>query len=127
MYLAGYIERLGTGTSDMVARAKEAGLKEPDFIQTEDFRTVIYRISSPQVTPQVEELILELEGEKSRDELQEILGLKDRENFRKTYVNEALKHEMIEMIIPDKPKSKNQKYRLTAKGKDLQQLLKKKI
>jgi len=38
MYLAGYIERLGTGTSDMVRIAASAGLKEPEFLQAEDFK-----------------------------------------------------------------------------------------
>ena len=34
MYLAGYIERIGTGTGDIIRWCKGAGLpKEPEFIQ----------------------------------------------------------------------------------------------
>jgi len=33
LYLAGYIERLGTGTSDMVDECIALGLKAPEFIQ----------------------------------------------------------------------------------------------
>jgi len=51
--------------------------------------------------------------------LQGLLGLKDRESFRKLYVNEAMALQLIEMTIPDKPNSKNQKYRLTEKGRAL--------
>jgi predicted HTH transcriptional regulator len=102
MYLSGYIERLGTGTSDMVARAKIAGLREPDFLQLEDFRVIIYRTSTREVTPQVKQVVLMIRGEKSREELQETLGLKDRENFRKAYIKEALKLGMIEMTMSDK-------------------------
>ncbi len=43
MYLAAYIERLGTGTTDMLKFAKKANLREPVFIQEEMFRTVVYR------------------------------------------------------------------------------------
>jgi predicted HTH transcriptional regulator len=43
MYLAGYIERMGTGTGDIIRLCKEDGLKEPEFIQEVDFRTVIWR------------------------------------------------------------------------------------
>lgn len=107
-----------------------SGLAEPQFIQTEDFRSIIYQPSTlqvtPQVAPEVGKLILIADTIKSRDELQEILCLKDRENFRKLYINEALNLKLIEMTIPDKPNSKNQKYRLTTKGKTLQAQLKKK-
>jgi ATP-dependent DNA helicase RecG len=93
----------------------------------------IYRPVSEQVTPQVtpedtpevRKLILVIEGEKTRVELQQILELKDEKNFRENYQQKALKLELIEMTIPDKPNSKNQKYRLTAKGRVLKEKLKK--
>jgi ATP-dependent DNA helicase RecG len=69
---------------------------------------------------------LVLEGEKTRVELQQLLELKDEKNFRENYQQKALKQEWIEMTIPEKPNSKNQKYRLTAKGKILQIQLKNK-
>jgi predicted transcriptional regulator len=68
---------------------------------------------------------LVIEGEKTRVELQQILELKDEKNFRENYQQKALKLELIEMTIPDKPNSKNQKYRLTAKGRVLKEKLKK--
>ncbi len=71
---------------------------------------------SPQVTPQVKVLIEIISGEMSRDELQMALGLKDRKSFRELYLKPALEEGLVEMTIPDKPNSKNQKYRLTEKG-----------
>lgn len=145
LYLAGYIERMGTGTSDMVQKSVAIGLPEPEFIQDEDFRSILFRPSidqantqdtpqvtpqdtpqvAPEVSPEVRKLILVLEGEKTRMELQHILELKDEKNFRENYQQKAFKIGLIEMTIPDKPNSKNQKYRLTPKGKALKNSLKK--
>lgn len=43
MYLAAYIEELGTGTTDMVKKCVKKGLKSPEFIQDADFCTIIWR------------------------------------------------------------------------------------
>lgn len=47
----------------------------------------------------------------SAAELMERLGLAHRPTFRKNYLNPALEQNLIERTIPDKPNSKNQKYR----------------
>jgi ATP-dependent DNA helicase RecG len=49
--------------------------------------------------------------------LQEKLKLSDREYFRLNYLQPALEAKVIEMTIPDKPRSSKQRYRLTDKGK----------
>lgn len=49
MYLKGYIERMGTGTADIVRLARENKLKEPVFEQSEDFKTIIFPPSTHQV------------------------------------------------------------------------------
>ena len=67
-----------------------------------------------------------LTKELSRNELQEKLGLTDRENFRRNYLAKALDENYIELTIPEKPNDPNQKYTLTQKGKDLQKRLKNK-
>lgn len=60
-----------------------------------------------------------LNRELNRLELQNLLGLKDKVNFRLLYLKPALDAGLIEMTIPGKPNSKHQKYRLTEKGKRL--------
>lgn len=76
-----------------------------------------------QVAMQVEQIVIKLEGEKSREELQEKLKIKNRDYFRKAYIVAALEGGFIEYTIPDKPNSRLQKYRLTEKGKELQKQL----
>jgi ATP-dependent DNA helicase RecG len=43
LYLAQYIERLGTGTADMIRRCREAGLPEPVFSLDDGFRIALRR------------------------------------------------------------------------------------
>ena len=67
---------------------------------------------SDQVSDQVE-ILLNCMGNEvlSATQLMQRLGLSHRPTFRKNYLNPALKNGLIEMTIPDKPNSKNQKYR----------------
>jgi hypothetical protein len=72
---------------------------------------------TPQVTPQVGDLLMVLQGEMSRGMLQSALGLSDRKSFRERYLKPALADGLVEMAIPDKPSSRFQRYRLTARGR----------
>lgn len=45
-------------------------------------------------------------------EIMKRLGLSHRPTFRQNYLNPALSNGIVEMTIPDKPNSRNQKYRL---------------
>ncbi|MGE3728177.1 MAG: Fic family protein, partial [Candidatus Sericytochromatia bacterium] len=69
-------------------------------------------------------LLLALEDPVSRKELQTKLALSHRDHFSETYLNPALSQGLIEMTLPDKPRSSKQKYRLTTQGKALQAQLK---
>jgi ATP-dependent DNA helicase RecG len=76
---------------------------------------------SPHVSPQVERLLAACEGELLREELQERLGLKDRKHFREALLHPAIDAGLLEMTIPEKPKSRNQRYRLTDMGRELRE------
>lgn len=46
MYWNGYIEKVGTGTEDIINKCHEYRLKTPEFYQEEDFRVVIWRVNN---------------------------------------------------------------------------------
>lgn len=163
LFLAGYIEQAGTGTLDMIALSRDAGLKAPEFRQDGgQFVQTLWRpiptstgqatgqatqqvtpqvtpqvnlaqakhleklalaldVPAPQVTPQVTGQVAKLlqaaEAPQSREELQAQVGLADRKHFREALLNPLLAAGWLEMTIPEVPKSRLQKYRLTPKGR----------
>ena len=72
---------------------------------------------TPEVTPEVRKMLKVMQGEMSRKEIQQKLGLTDEKHFREFYQQPAVAVELIALTIPDKPRSSKQKYRLTEKGK----------
>jgi predicted HTH transcriptional regulator len=59
MYWNRYIEKVGTGTEDIINKCREYGLRTPEFYQEEDFRVVIWRtnevVNAPECTRGVPE------------------------------------------------------------------------
>ncbi len=89
-------------------------LVHPVFAESIKQRTVT------EVTTEVKRLLNVITGDHSRKELQEMLRLKNAEHFRKAYLLPAINAGLVEMTRPDKPKSRLQKYRLTATGLTMQ-------
>jgi len=144
LYLAKYIERMGTGTEDMISRCRAAGLPEPQFSVRDGFVCTLERRPesafsavtpdvappvtppvappvTPPVTPPVAALLrlLAAGGELSNAEIRDRMGLADRTHVREHYIDPALSQGLIEQTIPEKPQSRLQKYRLTERGKDV--------
>ncbi len=129
LYLTKYIERLGTGTRDMIRRCVGVGLPEPEFRLTDGFVTVIHR-STPVEEPRP--IISGTKSGLSRDqveilhkcllpcaigELMEISGRINRTKFRNQVLRPLLEGKLVEMTIPNKPTSSNQQYRTTETGR----------
>jgi hypothetical protein len=122
-----YIERMGTGTGDMIKRCRDFGLDEPEFALTDGFVVTIRRKPelafesvggiSGEVTGEVHRLLKVLVGEMKRTDIQEALALRHEDYFREAYLIPALTAG-IEMTIPGKPTSSKQKYRVTEKGQN---------
>lgn len=74
-------------------------------------------VGGSEATGEVERLLRAVVGEMSRQQIQSALGLKSEEHFRSAYLKPALVANIIEMTLPDVPRSNKQRYRLTALGK----------
>lgn len=72
-----------------------------------------------QDTEQVGQLVLALTREMRRQQLQGLLRITHRPHFLEKYLNPALKAGFIERTLPDKPTSRNQRYRRTPAGEAL--------
>jgi len=120
----GLIEQWGSGIRRMFSEAERLGLPEPqiDEIGMRYRFTVFLKESliakvTGEVTGEVKRLLAVCRGEMSRKHLQDSLGLKGEENFRRLYLVPALESGLLEMTIPNRPKSRLQRYRLTPKGR----------
>jgi ATP-dependent DNA helicase RecG len=133
LFLTGEIERYGTGFLEIYQLSENGNLKEPVISLDEGFKVTIWRPSassnpvtgqaSGQVTGQATKQLSEIDrvvlltfGEMKSSAIQALLELKHRENFRDNYLLKAMEEGLIEMTIPDKPKSPKQRYRLTLSG-----------
>jgi hypothetical protein len=78
------------------------------------------RWTSEEVTEHVSCLLQALgEGTLSSQEILERLVLSHRPTLLYDYLLPALRAALIEMTVPDKPRSSRQRYRLTATGREV--------
>ena len=120
-------EGRSTGIPIILKEMRANGAAAPLFETDDDRLAFVIRLprhplaidkasSTAQVTEEVERLLCALNGEMSRRELINALGMTHREHFRNAYLKPALDAGVIEMTLPDKPRSSKQRYRLTAHG-----------
>ena len=131
-----YMERRGSGLRKIVSETEKLpGYEEylkPEFFSTpSDFKVILKNVnyimsgSSTHETThdtihdlaltQKQALLLDFCTEaRSRDEMQSFVGITNRSHFSKAYLKPLLASGKLKMTIPDKPKSRSQKY-ITAK------------
>ncbi|WP_231471360.1 Fic family protein [Thioalkalivibrio sp. HK1] len=99
------------------AMSGDSSLEEPDHIPNVAIKS---ESGTPNIPPTMSTMIgLLSRDEKSRDELMLALDLKDPASFRSNYLQPGLSLGIIEMTIPEKPRSNRQKYRLTELGRKI--------
>ncbi|MCX5795089.1 MAG: hypothetical protein NTY77_06320 [Elusimicrobia bacterium] len=144
LYLTTYRAAKGTGTCDMIELCRKAGLPEPEFkLEDRGFTAILRRAKAPvpapvgheaggqtappaappatprpPVDPQVLVLVrlLGKAGALGTADILQGLGLKGRGRMHERFLRPALAAGLIEPTLPDKPNSRLQQYRLTAKG-----------
>jgi len=129
-YRLGITEKIGSGIARMREAMAERGIEiafdtGDFFIVTLTRPETARKKVTDQVTDQVKKLLKALKtGKKSGKELIDELKLRHKPTFRMNYLKPAIKAGLIELTIPEKPKSRFQKYRLTDKGKAICELVK---
>ena len=132
-FKGGFIDAWGRGISKITEACSAAGLPAPvlqeyaggfmsELRLPETATQVTPEVTpevAPEVTPEVLRMLAVLDGELTRTQIQEKLGLTDEKHFRQNYQQVAVRLDLIEMTIPDKPNSRLQKYRLTGKGRQV--------
>jgi ATP-dependent DNA helicase RecG len=125
---AGLIEQWGRGTNRVIEMCHTAGIAPPIFEENGPFAVVTFPVRvgattqvttqvTVQVTPQVAAVLrAALDAPRSRQELQNAAGMRNREHFRKAYLEPLLASGWLERTIPDKPTSRLQRYRTTEAG-----------
>ena len=113
----GWADELGSGVRKLFRYSKLYSGREPELAEGDIFKVFvplcekdIKKIFTPQATPQVEKLLEFCREPRSREEMQNFLGLKDRKYFRTGILNGLIKKGALLLTIPDKPNSPKQKY-----------------
>ena len=143
LHQIGFIEEVGTGIRRMIEDTKKHKCPEPKFTvngfftatfrpNVEITRKITEQVSeqvgeqvtpqvtlqvTPQATPQVIAVLESARTSRTREELQKVIGLRDREHFRKAYLEPLLSAGWLEMTIRDKPRSSKQRYKTTDLGR----------
>jgi len=133
----GRVDELGSGMRKMMKYGKSYGGADPEMIEGDVFKIIVKvpefgRVKTkdeatnqvtgevtPEVTHEARKMLSIMTGEMTREEIQEKLGLRDEKHFRENYQQVGIKLSLIEMTIPDKHRSSEQKYRMTDAGKHL--------
>ena len=123
-----YMERHGSGLRKIVRETEKppgytAAYNPKIFSTATDFRVILKNVNYNMCGASVHDaahdtsviskqnLLLEFCADpKSRDEMQAYIDVSSRSHFSTYYLKPLLSSGKLEMMFPDKPKSKNQKY-----------------
>ena len=136
-YRAGIIERWGSGTLNIIDWCRENGNPTPSWSEQAGSVFVVFMPTVPeaqQVSDKVPtatghigtklalsrhqvEILSKCRSDSMLTEIMAITGRSDRTKFRHQVLKPLLDEGLLEMTVPDKPRSSKQKYRLTEKGR----------
>ena len=120
----GLADELGSGVRNLFKYTKIYSNSEPEIVEGDIFKIII-NIPKEQVIPQVSpQVIPQAEGlskrlievldfckkPRTREEIQKFLNIKDGKYLREKILKPLIKKQLLQLTIPDKPTSPNQKY-----------------
>ena len=115
LYRMKLVEQIGSGIRRIHDACSEYGVAEPVINISPDWLTVTFPRPIEAVTPHVAfhvthhvgRLLTVVQGDMSRAEIMDALGLADRSHFTKTYLQPGIDAELVEMTLPDSPRSRH--------------------
>ena len=119
-----YMERHGSGLRKIVRETEKppgytAAYNLKIFSTAKDFRVILKNVNYNlegdahqviELSTVSKQILAFCTTPKSKKELAVFCGFKDLRNFTLKHINPLLESGQLEMTIPDKPKSRNQKY-----------------
>lgn len=126
----GAIEALGRGTNRVIEACRAYGIPDPEFVDEAGAVTVTFKAEVVAGAPRRDQAgtklglsrdqvqVLELASEsRTLPELMAPSGRTNRTKFRDQVLAPLLEAGLVEMTIPDKPRSPKQRYRITEAGR----------
>ena len=119
----GWVEEIGSGLMNVKKYLPRYAPQGSFTVRESDIFSVTVYLAPVQATQQVTQQVTSEETQRrfaavlefceiprTRKEIQDMLGLKDRENFRVTILTPLLNSGQLELLYPDRPRSSHQKY-----------------
>jgi ATP-dependent DNA helicase RecG len=139
LHLRGWMEKVGRGSLMILNECRNRGLPEPTWESSELGVTLTFHAgkvvgtqlettdvsSLSQVCPKsvpsevVEQMLRAAASVIDLKSLMQTAGQRNRTRFRNTILKPLLDAGVIELTVPDKPRSSKQRYRLTPKGEKI--------
>lgn len=128
----GAVEIWGRGTNRVIAACRAHGIPTPRFEEKQGFLVVTFRaeIATLRAAPSRDQVgtkwalsrdqvaILEsCRAQRTLLDMMKIVGRSDRTKFRDSLVRPLIEAGLLELTIPDKPRSRLQHYRVTEAGR----------
>lgn len=132
-YRMGMVERVGSGIKRIREMCRDYGVAEPVIEVSESWVTTTFKRPIEEVTGEIPNQVgtklalsrhqVEIMNKCVQDQaitnLMAITGRSDRTKFRNQVLTPLLEEHLLEMTVPDKPRSSKQRYRITEKGKQI--------
>lgn len=135
LHRIGFIEKAGTGVKRIRDEARKGGYPEPVW-EVNGFTTAIFRPNpevraaagarpgpsrnqagtKPALSRHQVDILRRCRREQPMTVLMKVAGRSDRTKFRNQVLGPLLVESLLELTIPDKPRSSRQRYRLTPLG-----------
>ena len=107
----GLADELGSGVRNITNYSEIYSGQEPIFEEGDIFKaTVLLKAQDKAQDNLINEIIEFCKDEKNIFEIMEKVGYKNRTRFRRDYIKPLVEKGLLNMTIPEKPTSKNQKY-----------------